>query len=85
MVRGIRKMLCFETEAEVFMIVRFAFANDRTVEEISGIELYPRLRCPDFKHAAAQRLNNACRKRNIRGSSVQNVIVVIAAGNLLDA
>src|SRR5438067_401008 len=58
-----------------------AFAVDRTVEEVAGVELYARLVRVDVERAAAHRVDDA-------GGvvpwtpSVEHPVVVVAAGDL---
>ena len=58
MIRGIRKMLCFQAERRVLSIGDATFSSDRTIQIIAAVELDSGLVGQHLKHPSATRFVN---------------------------
>ena len=77
MVRGIRKVLCFETESRVFLVRRIWHAWG-AFERVAGIKLHSRFRGEDSEHTAAFCVSGKSRLAHFTRSTIQNIVLIVA-------
>ena len=77
MVRGIRKVLCFETESRMFLVGHIRHARD-AFERVAGIKLHSRFRGEDSEHTAAFCVPGKGRLAHFTRSAIQNIILIVA-------
>src|ERR1700733_3540230 len=77
MIRGIRIVLCFETESRVFLVGHIRHARD-AFERVAGIKLHSRFRGEDSEHTAAFCVPGKSRLAHFTRSAIQNIIQIVA-------
>src|ERR1700761_9841888 len=77
MVRGIRKVLCFETESRVFLVGHICHARG-TFKRVARIKLHSRFRGEDSEHTAAFCISSKSRLAHFTRSTIQNIVLIVA-------
>src|SRR5262245_7149180 len=75
-------MLGLQTEAPALLVDDSGFSGNRTVEEISGIELQARFGRRYIEHAARRRFEDASRMNEPVVRAVQDKVVVVSFSEL---
>ena len=86
LVRRIREMLRLQAESAVFLIRLPASTDDRTIEEITGIKLHPRLRGEDLHFSSGRRLiHRCCQRQLVFIFLIEHKVMIVPLAQFLDA
>jgi len=82
MVQRVRKMLRLQAKGKSPVIDPALFSRNRSVEEVSGIELHARLGCEHAQNPASGRLIHFCCLGQSAGRMIHYKVVVVAMAEM---